>query len=57
MAASPWSAATAPYSLYAQDLVTFEEGAVAYDRSDAAGFIRLSALRGTLGQRRWRPNR
>ena len=41
-----------PYSLYNQDLVTFEEGAVAYDHRDAAGFIRLNALRlRTLGQR------
>ena len=44
-----------PYSLYDQDLVTFEEGAVAYDHRDAAGFIRLNALRlRTLGQRRKR---
>jgi argininosuccinate synthase len=42
-----------PYSLYDQDLVTFEEGAVAYDHRDAAGFIKLNALRlRTLGQRR-----
>ncbi len=34
-----------PYSLYNQELVTFEEGAVAYDQRDAAGFIRLNALR------------
>jgi argininosuccinate synthase len=34
-----------PYSLYDQDLVTFEEGAVAYDHRDASGFIRLNALR------------
>jgi argininosuccinate synthase len=34
-----------PYSLYDQDLVTFEEGAVAYDHKDAAGFIKLNALR------------
>src|ERR671910_116524 len=34
-----------PYTLYDQDLVTFEEGAVAYDHRDAAGFIRLNALR------------
>lgn len=34
-----------PYSLYNQDLVTFEEGAVAYDHRDAAGFIKLNALR------------
>jgi argininosuccinate synthase len=41
-----------PYSLYNRDLVTFEEGAVAYDHRDAAGFIRLNALRlRTLGQR------
>jgi argininosuccinate synthase len=44
---------TSPYSLYDQDLVTFEEGAVAYDHRDAAGFIRLNALRlRTLGQRK-----
>ncbi|MGA0603186.1 argininosuccinate synthase [Caulobacter sp. KR2-114] len=36
---------TSPYSLYDQDLVTFEEGKVAYDHRDAAGFIRLNALR------------
>ncbi len=42
-----------PASLYDQDLVTFEEGAVAYDQRDAEGFIRLNALRlRTLGQRR-----
>jgi argininosuccinate synthase len=34
-----------PHSLYDQELVTFEEGAVAYDHRDAAGFIRLNALR------------
>ena len=34
-----------PYSLYDQDLVTFEEGAVAYDHNDAGGFIKLNALR------------
>ncbi|HXW20993.1 MAG TPA: argininosuccinate synthase [Roseiarcus sp.] len=34
-----------PYSLYDQDLVTFEEGAVAYDHHDASGFIKLNALR------------
>lgn len=34
-----------PYSLYDQDLVTFEEGAVAYDHRDAAGFIKINALR------------
>jgi len=36
---------SSPYSLYDQDLVTFEEGAVAYDHHDAAGFIKLNALR------------
>ncbi len=42
-----------PYSLYDQDLVTFEEGAVAYDHRDAAGFIKLNALRlRTLGMRK-----
>ena len=34
-----------PNSLYNADLVTFEEGAVDYDHSDAHGFIRLNALR------------
>jgi argininosuccinate synthase len=32
-------------SLYAQDLVTFEEDGGAYDQKDAAGFIKLNALR------------
>jgi len=36
---------SSPYSLYDQDLVTFEEGAVAYDHNDAGGFIKLNALR------------
>ena len=41
------------YSLYDQELVTFEEGAVAYDHRDAEGFIKLNALRlRTLAQRR-----
>jgi argininosuccinate synthase len=41
------------YSLYDQDLVTFEDGPVAYDHRDAAGFIKLNALRlRTLGQRK-----
>ena len=34
-----------PHSLYDQELVTFEEGKVAYDHRDAAGFIKLNALR------------
>ncbi len=42
-----------PYSLYDKELVTFEEGAVAYDHRDAGGFIKLNALRlRTLAQRR-----
>src|SRR3954454_13286926 len=36
---------TSPYSLYDQELVTFEEGKVAYDQADASGFIKLNALR------------
>jgi argininosuccinate synthase len=41
-----------PYSLYDQDLVTFEEGKVAYDHRDASGFIRLNALRLAVKARR-----
>jgi argininosuccinate synthase len=33
-----------PFSLYRQDIVTFEEDSV-YDQRDAAGFIKLNALR------------
>ncbi|MGZ8407727.1 MAG: argininosuccinate synthase [Caulobacteraceae bacterium] len=36
---------TSPHSLYDQELVTFEEGRTAYDQKDAAGFIKLNALR------------
>src|SRR5580692_6229881 len=43
---------TSPYSLYDQELVTFEEGAVAYDHRDAAGFIKLNALRLRVNARR-----
>jgi argininosuccinate synthase len=44
-------------SLYDQDLVTFEEGSGSYDHRDAAGFIRLNALRlRTLAQRKRRTN-
>jgi len=44
-----------PHSLYDQDLVTFEEGAVAYDHNDASGFIKLNALRlRTLAKRKLR---
>ncbi|MEO7276468.1 MAG: argininosuccinate synthase [Sphingomicrobium sp.] len=46
---------TSEHSLYDQDLVTFEEGSGAYDQRDAAGFIKLNALRlRTLGQRKRR---
>ncbi|TBW36307.1 argininosuccinate synthase [Siculibacillus lacustris] len=42
-----------PWSLYDQELVTFEEGKVAYDQRDAAGFIKLNALRlRSLGRRK-----
>jgi argininosuccinate synthase len=43
---------SSPYSLYDQDLVTFEEGKVAYDHRDAAGFIKLNALRLRVAARR-----
>jgi argininosuccinate synthase len=44
---------SSPVSLYDLDLVTFEEGAVAYDHRDAAGFIKLNALRlRTLARRK-----
>lgn len=44
---------SSPNSLYDQELVTFEDGAVAYDHRDAAGFIKLNALRlRTLGARK-----
>lgn len=33
------------YSLYSEDLVTFEEGSGTYDHHDAEGFIKLNALR------------
>jgi len=44
---------SSPYSLYAEKLVTFEDDQGAYDQKDAAGFIKLNALRlRTLGQRK-----
>ena len=44
-----------PHSLYSQDLVTFEDDRGAYDQKDAAGFIKLNALRlRTLAMRRRR---
>jgi argininosuccinate synthase len=39
-----------PVSLYRYDLATFEEETV-YDQKDAAGFIRLNALRLKVGSR------
>ncbi|HRK70052.1 MAG TPA: argininosuccinate synthase [Micropepsaceae bacterium] len=36
---------SSPHSLYAKTLVTFEEDGGAYDQKDAAGFIKLNALR------------
>ena len=38
-----------PHSLYAMDVVTFEEDQGAYDQFDAQGFIKLNALRLRLG--------
>jgi argininosuccinate synthase len=41
------------YSLYSEEHVTFEDDAGAYDQKDAAGFIKLNALRlRLLGMRR-----
>ncbi|MDE2333814.1 MAG: argininosuccinate synthase, partial [Rhodospirillales bacterium] len=40
---------SSPYSLYSQDLVTFEDDQGAYDQFDAQGFIKLNALRLRLG--------
>jgi argininosuccinate synthase len=34
-----------PFSLYSEDLVTFEEDGGVYDQADAGGFIRLQGLR------------
>ncbi len=34
-----------PYSLYSEQHVTFEEDAGAFDQADAAGFIKINALR------------
>jgi len=43
------------YSLYSEEHVTFEDDAGAYDQKDAAGFIKLNALRlRLLGNRRKR---
>jgi argininosuccinate synthase len=46
---------SSPNSLYSQDLVTFEDDRGAYDQKDAAGFIKLNALRlRTLAMRKRR---
>jgi argininosuccinate synthase len=45
-----------PLSLYDQELVTFEEGTGGYDQRDAAGFIRLNALRLRIAAKRARRN-
>ena len=36
---------SSPYSLYREDIVTFEDDRGAYDQKDAEGFIKLNALR------------
>ena len=41
-----------PHSLYSEKVVTFEDDAGAYDQRDAAGFIKLNALRLRLLGRR-----
>ena len=41
-----------PYSLYSEKMVTFEDDEGAYDQRDAAGFIKLNALRLRLLGRR-----
>jgi argininosuccinate synthase len=44
---------SSPYSLYSEKLVTFEDDQGAYNQKDAAGFIKLNALRlRTLAQRK-----
>ncbi|WP_404401068.1 argininosuccinate synthase [Pelagibacterium halotolerans] len=46
---------SSPYSLYSEDLVTFEEGTGTYDHHDAEGFIKLNGLRlKTYGARKLR---
>jgi len=44
-----------PYSLYSEKIVTFEDDQGAYDQRDAAGFIKLNALRLRLLGRRDQP--
>jgi len=46
---------SSPFSLYSEDLVTFEEGTGTYDHHDAEGFIKLNGLRlKTYGARKLR---
>ena len=46
---------TSSFSLYSEDLVTFEQDSGSYDQYDAHGFIKLNALRlKTLGTRKIR---
>ena len=47
-----WSAGDRPSTLYDAATVTFEDDAGAYDQADAAGFIKLNALRLRLLARR-----
>jgi hypothetical protein len=42
---------SSPYSLYREDIVTFEDDHGAHDQKDAEGFIRLNALRLKLAGR------
>ncbi|MDA7946523.1 MAG: argininosuccinate synthase [Hyphomicrobiaceae bacterium] len=47
---------SSPNSLYAENLVTFEDDKGAYDQKDAEGFIRLNALRlRSLAKRKLKP--
>ncbi len=49
---------SSPYSLYNQDLVTFEDDQGAYDQKDAQGFIKLNGLRlRTLAMRKRKLNK
>jgi argininosuccinate synthase len=43
---------SATHSLFDESIATFEDDAGAYDQKDAAGFIKLNALRLRVGARR-----
>ena len=45
---------SSPYSLYREDIVTFEDDHGAYDQKDAEGFIKLNALRLRIAARKER---